>query len=204
MTREQQVRAALKLIAPPASERAACRADIENRLNVIESFGEGDKVFAGARSEAATKALAAYHDALGRLRTTYKAVLAAGGGRPLRRAADGSWREVLTLADIDFLIEASKPPPKQVVYSVLSPRKGRPLPDILPDGALATFGAGKPTKAAELSHELLRRWGRGIKIVTTRDKVWHKLTAIMYGDPKADLYQYLRLVRRYLLDEKGL
>jgi len=112
MTPEQQVRAALKLIAPPASERAACRADIENMLDVIESFGKSDKIFAAARSEATTKALAAYHDALGRLRTTYKAVLATGGGHPLRRAADGSWREVLTLADIDFLIEASIAPPE--------------------------------------------------------------------------------------------
>jgi hypothetical protein len=173
-------------------------------LHVIESFGKSDKIFAAARSEAATKALAAHHQALDQLRTTYKAVLATGGWRPLRRAADGSWREVLTLADIDFLIEESKPPPKRVVYSVLSPRKGRPLPDILPDDALATFGAGKPTKAAELSHELLKRWRGDIKIVTTKGKPWHKLAAILYGDPKADLYQYLRLVRRYLRDEKGL
>lgn len=204
MTREQQVPAALKLLAPPASERAACRANIENMLDVIDSFGEGDKVFACARSEATTKALTAYHDALGRLRTTYKAVLATGGGRPLRRAADGSWRELLTLADIDFLIEASKPPPKQVVYSVLSPRKGRPLPAMLPDGAVLRHGAGKPTKATELASELLERWCKGEKIVTTKGKKWHKLAAIMYGDPKADLFQYLRLVRRYLRDEKGL
>src|SRR6516225_9446393 len=98
MTRDQQIRAVMKLLVVPASERDECRACIENMLDILDDFGKSDKIFADERSAAATKARAAHHKVLCDLRDTYKAMLAAAClGHPCRQAADGRWREVLDL-----------------------------------------------------------------------------------------------------------
>jgi hypothetical protein len=166
--RAQQVRAALKEIMPSASDRAACRAAVEEKLDVIAMFGKADRAFAASRSDAASKALEAHHKKLVQLRKTFQAVLKSGGEHRLRWAPARGWHEVLTLADIDFLIWASVPPPK---------RKDRPV-------------AAKPM-TAWFARDLLERYCPDKHIVTTKGGRWHTLSAILYGDPTADLYQHL-------------
>jgi hypothetical protein len=51
----------------------------------------------------------------------------------------------------------------------------------------------KPTFAVALAYELLMEWwGSDEFISTTRKGTWWQLSAILYGDPDADLFQHLR------------
>jgi hypothetical protein len=49
------------------------------------------------------------------------------------------------------------------------------------------------TRAVALAHDLLMQWwGNDAFITKTRNGPWWRLSAILYGDPDADLYRYLR------------
>ena len=50
--------------------------------------------------------------------------------------------------------------------------------------------------AVETAHELLKRY-RPYDIVTTRGGAWWRLSAILFRDPEADLFRYLRDFRKY-------
>lgn len=78
MTREQQVKAALKLSKLPRDRYEAARASIENALDIMVDATFAHNVWKAARPKAAHKAERAYHQALRRLRTTYEAALAPG------------------------------------------------------------------------------------------------------------------------------
>lgn len=165
MTREQQVRAALKLSKLPRDKRdryEAARASIENALDIMVDATLAHNVWKAARSKAAHKAERAYHQALRRLGTTYKAALTTGAGVPLYP----------TLAHIESAIKATEPPRYELLYR-----------------ARGT----KPTFAVALAYELLMEWwGNDEFITTTRKGTWWRLSAILYGDTDADLFQYLR------------
>lgn len=55
MTRDQQMRKAMELLAPAKRERTKCRADISSALDIIAMMGKSDEVFADARSKTATR-----------------------------------------------------------------------------------------------------------------------------------------------------
>lgn len=160
MTRDQQIHAVMKPLVVPPSEREECRACIENMLDILDDFGKSDEIFAAERS---TKDRRILHNAARRFRAAYDA-FRTKRAVPVTRRADGKWREYIE--DVDYLIEWSKPRPKQKVYSLLTPPK-QGIPSILAGGDALSCGAGKPTKATEFAHELLTRWGGGQKIVTT-------------------------------------
>ena len=50
--------------------------------------------------------------------------------------------------------------------------------------------------AATLAHTLLGQRFGFERITTTRGKAYHRLSAILYGDRKADLYEYMRAYLR--------
>jgi hypothetical protein len=59
-----------------------------------------------------------------------------------------------------------------------------------------TRGTYKQAAVALNARELLLRWGATDKeLVTTPDGTWYKMAAILYGNEKANLFQYLRAVR---------
>ncbi|MGA8650688.1 MAG: hypothetical protein WB677_08710 [Xanthobacteraceae bacterium] len=190
MTRDQQMRKAMELLAPAKRERTKCRADISSALDIIAMMGKSDEVFADARSKTATRGRAAHHHVARRLLATHKAMLTSGHGIPAHRGADARLREIIELADIARLIEATKPPQKRRTYYDLSEQG---IPDVLPDGATARFGAGKPTKAVEFANELLKRFG-GDRIVSSKDR--KTLAAILYGEPGAQLDRHLRAYQK--------
>jgi hypothetical protein len=180
MKRDQQIRKALNLLAPPAKKRAECRADVESALDVVEMFGKGDKVFQAERSAAANRARDIFHKTICKALREYDAMVKAGFGSPREGRLYLRWLAMRTA-----------PPRKHVTYSLLSPKK--PIPDVIPDGAGLSAGSGKKTRATEDAHWLLTKWSGGTKIVTTKSGTWHRLAAILYGDEQADLFQYLRI-----------
>jgi hypothetical protein len=162
MTRDQQVKAALKLSKLPRDRYEAARASIENALDIMVDATIAHNVWKAARSKAAHKAERAYHQALCRLRTTHKAALATGAGVPPH----------FDLVRIESAIRASEPRRYEVLYRA---------------------GGTKPTFAVALAYELLMEWWGGDEfITTTRKGSWWQLSAILYGDPDADLFRHLR------------
>lgn len=79
MTREQQIRAALKLPAPSRHDRAKCQKDVENALDIMADVSSTIEIITTQRSMAASKVKAtpAYHRALLKLRTVHRAVFGA-------------------------------------------------------------------------------------------------------------------------------
>ena len=57
--------------------------------------------------------------------------------------------------------------------------------------------------AARLAHALLGQRFGFERITTTRDKAYHRLSAILYGDSKADLYEYMRAYLRGFRQKLG-
>jgi hypothetical protein len=160
VTRAEQIRKALKVLAPSGDGRDGCRGSIENALDIMADAATAGRVFAAMRSKAVHKAERTYCLALRRLRVAHKALLAAGGGVPIG----------IELTDIERMIKSTEPRRYEPVY-----RAG---------------GSGQ-VFAVALAHSLLREWRQDIRIVTTRGKEWHRLSAILFGNETADLFRYL-------------
>jgi hypothetical protein len=153
MTREQLIKRAMKLVAPPASEHADCQAQIERALEVVESAGRDAE-----HSKITKKARGAYSAALKRLLIETRAIAAAGGA----------------LAMLPSVIEGA------VAFDNMWSAGWRPH-----------SRWKKQEWAAALAHHLLAQWRPEEKIVATKGKKWHRLAAILYGDPDDDLYRQL-------------
>jgi hypothetical protein len=192
MKRDEQIRKALSLLAPPAKSRAECRADIEAALDILEWFGKGDKANQAERSAAANRARNIFHKTIRKALREYDAMVKAGySGLLYPTDPENPFRGLDGRVLLQWLTTETAPPRKWVMFSLLSPKK--PIPDILPDDAGLSVGSGKKNRAAEDAHWLLTKWGHDAGIVTTRGGTWHKLAAILYGDEQADLFQYLRV-----------
>ena len=192
MKHDQQVRKALSLLAPPANRRAECRADIESALDVVEMFGKGDKVRQAERSAAANRARDTFHKTICKALREYDAMVKARHSSLLYPTDPGNpFRGLDGRVLLQWLATETALPRKHVMYSLLSPKK--PIPDAIPDGAGLSAGTGKKNRATEDAHWLLTKWGHDTSIVTTRGGTWHKLAAVLYGDERADLFQYLRV-----------
>ena len=152
MTRAQQTRAALKLLLLAEGNREACKASIENALDIMVDATIAHNVWKAGRSKAATKAGDVYHKALCKLRVVHKALLAAGGAVPPH----------LDLVRIESAIRASKPRRYEVLY-----RAG---------GTKQTFAVAL---AYEL---LMKWWGSDEFIKRTRKGPWWELSAVLYGE----------------------
>lgn len=216
MTRDEQVRKALKLLAPPgfdhekaretplsmddfklqrqqqAARDLALRTDIARALDAVERI-----LPLRASTKEATKARDAYHRVVCRLRAAHITLVRVSGGH-------GYFK----LADIDRVIEETAPTrhipdtgrnERRRIYYAGSP--GTPI------SAAPQFGGRKESTAVQLAHELLTWWRAGEEIVTTKGGKWWRLAAILYGDPGRDLYQHLAafqlaLTRKYARDRK--
>ena len=176
-------------IAPSAFDRAACHAAIKDALDDVVRFRKTDMAVAALNAKDATEAVKAHHKALVQARRTYLAMLRTRGDAPTAPGAGRRWQVAL----LDALIEATKPVPKRVVTSPAL-RKDHPAPDVLPlavgEVLSVRAGAAKPMSTM-LAREMLERFCPDKHIPTTKGGRWHKLAAILYGDPRADLYQYL-------------
>ena len=163
MTRDQQIKAALEILKLPLTQREAARVSIEKALAVMGSASTIHGIVKRNRSRAVTEARDAYYRALCKLRVTHKALLDTGSGMV----------GVLDLAAIENTIAAFEQSDTPVRY------------EVYPDFA----GRWRQGFAVAAAYELLMQWwGSDEFIKTTRKRPWWRLSAILYGDPEADLF----------------
>ena len=164
MTRDQQIRKALKLLAPPAAEREECRHEIRLALDRVENFT------ASARSSRASRSkkkggLPRYHAALRRLLNAFDFLDPAL--KPWFNLAPGFTTRTTIEAEIakaeSILAQPSAPPRRD----------------------------GSRNKAAVAAAYDLLTW-RGHNATVTRGGRWEKLAQILADDLTVDLFDHLR------------
>jgi hypothetical protein len=160
MTREQQIRAALRLLGPLVDHKDDLRSDIEAALIGIEMADPGR--------------LINKHD-----KRQLKKIIAA-----LKRARDGAdqlpWemRFILTRepASVAWLGEYIQLAERWLAEPTAPPRR---------------TGHKQRNAVGEASY-LLAKYG--LPIWATRKGLWHQLSAILFGDLKADLFRHMLAV----------
>jgi hypothetical protein len=164
MSRDQQIRIALQLLAPPAAEREECRHEICLALDRVE------RVTAFARSARAGRSkkrgeLLRYHAALRRL-----------------------------LIAFDTLDSALKPwfnlPPRSTTRNAIEAEIAKAESILAQPSAPPRRDGGRNKAAAAAAYDLLT-W-RGHAATVTRGGRWEKLAKILAGDLTVDLFDHLR------------
>ncbi len=172
MTRDQQIRKALELLAPPRSQRAECQQDIKIALDRVEHGAAAAQSFRVAGSKKGKAEVMRYCAALRRLRNAYHGLGPAI--RPWFSLSETAYiagkptmidREI-ALAEV-FLVRLSPPP----------------RPD-----------ARRNKLAVAAAYDVLN-W-RSQRAMITRNGKWAKLAAILAGDMSVDLFDHMREFRR--------
>jgi hypothetical protein len=168
VTREQQIQAALRLLAPEPERRADCERDINRALNIIERE-------ANAGGNLTKKHKKALRSLEGALRRTVAA----------RRALERHWTtefggEHLPPLALDEWIAYC-----QQQCALPRPRRFRRT-------------ANPKYHAVDQAERLLRDWGQQDRISVTRRGRWARLAAVLYGDRRADLYNHLQRYRPFI------
>jgi hypothetical protein len=168
VTRDQQIRKALELLAPPPRQRAECQHDIGLALDRVEHRAAAARSFRVAGSKQGRAGLRRYGAALRRLRSAYHALDPAI--RPWFSLAETAYvageptvidREI---AKTEAFLERPSPPPRR--------------------------DASRNKAAVGAAYDLLEWWGH--KAVVTRGGKWAQLAKILTGDRTLDLFDHLR------------
>lgn len=168
MTRDQQIRKALEVLAPPSQQRDECRHDVERMLDWIERLTDTARSFRMTSSKEGKASLKRYCAALRRLRYAYSAL-------------DPAIKPWFSLAEVAYV--AGTP---TVIDREIEKAEGilaQPSPPPRRDASRNKF-------AVAMSKNLLDWWGH--KAVVTRSGKWAQLAQIMTGDPTVDLFDHLR------------
>jgi hypothetical protein len=169
VTREQQIHAALRLLAPEPARRSACQSDIEEALKRIARDTSRMVVGSKAHKEALMRFVA---DAK-RLEAARKGLLG-----PQREWTEQGIKEVPSLA------------PVLSAWIVFGERQ---LARLRPRGPARGVASPK-YHAVRQARRLLGKWGRG-RLSKTRGGPWHRLAAVLHGDARADLFYHLQTYR---------
>ena len=172
MTRDQQIRKALELLAPPPHQRAECQHDIKLTLNKVERGAAAARSFRVAGSKKGKAGLRRYCAALRRLRLAYHVL-------------DPALRPWFSLAETAYV--ARKPTVIDREITIAEAFLARPSPPPRPD-------ASRHKLAVAAAHDLLNWWGH--RTVVTRAGKWARLAKILTGDMTVDLFDHLREFRR--------
>ena len=172
MTRNQQVRKAMELLAPPPGDRPECQHDIGLALNRVESGATAARSFRVAGSKKGKAGLRRYCSALRRLRTAY-------------RSLDPAIRPWFSLAETAYV--AGKPTVIDREIANAEAFLNRPSPPPRRD-------ASRNKAAVAAAYDLLEWWGR--KAAVTRGGKWEQLAKILTGDLTVDLFDHLREFKR--------
>lgn len=164
MTRDQQIRKALELLAPPAAEREECRHEICLALDRVENFTALARSSRAARSKK-KGGLLRYHAALRRLLIAFDSLDPAL--KPWFNLAAG----FTTRTAIEKEIANAE--------SVLAQPSAPPRRD------------GSRNKAAVAAAYDLLTW-RGLTATVTRGGIWEKLAKVLAANRTVDLFDHLR------------
>ena len=173
MTRDQQIRKALELLAPPPRLRAECLQDIKVALDRVEHGAAVARSFRVAGSKKGKAGVRRYYAALRRLRSAY-------------RALDPAIRPWFSLAETAYV--AGKP---TVIDREIAIAEAF-LDSAVTASAARCQPATRPRVAA--AYDLLHWWGH--KAVVTRGGKWAQLAKILTGDLTVDLFDHLREFKR--------
>jgi hypothetical protein len=173
LTRDQQIRKALKLLAPPPSQRAQCRQDIGAMLDRVEYGAVSARSFRVASSKKGKAGVRRYYAALRRLRSAYNAL-------------DPAVRPWFSLTETAYI--AGKPTLIDREITTAENFLDRPSPP-------PRRAADRNKAAVAAAHALLSWWGR--KAVVTRGGKWEQLSKILAGDLSVGLFDHLREFKRH-------
>jgi hypothetical protein len=172
VTRDQQIRKALELLAPPPRQRAECQHDIGLSLDRVESGAAAARSFRVAGSKKGKAGLRRYCAALRRLHTAYRSLDPAI--RPWFSHAETAYvagkptvidREI---ARAESFLDRPSPPPRR--------------------------HASRNKAAVAAAYDLLQWWGH--KAAVSRGGKWAQLAKILAGDRTVDLFDHLREFKR--------
>lgn len=172
MTRDQQIRKALELLAPPPGQRRECRHDIGVALDRVEHRTATARSFRVARSKKGKEGVRRYYTSLRRLRDAY-------------RSLDPAIRPWFTLAETAYI--AGKPTVIDREIAIAEAFLARPSPPPRRD-------ASHNKAAVAVAYNLLGWWGH--KAVVTRGGKWAQLAKVLTGDLTVDLFDHLREFKR--------
>jgi len=172
VTRDQQIRKARELLAPPPGERAECQYDIGLALDRVESGAAAARSFRVAGSKKGKAGLRRYCAALRRLRTAY-------------RSLDPAIRPWFSLAETAYV--AGKPTVIDREIARAESFLDRPSPP-------PRRHASRNKAAVAAAYDLLQWWGH--KAAVRRGGKWAQLAKILAGDRTVDLFDHLREFKR--------
>jgi hypothetical protein len=172
MTRDQQIRKALELLAPPPGQRRECRHDIGVALDRVEHRTATARSFRVARSKKGKEGVRRYYTSLRRLRDAY-------------RSLDPAIRPWFSLAETAYI--AGKPTVIDREIAIAEAFLARPSPPPRRD-------ASHNKAAVAVAYNLLGWWGH--KAVVTRGGKWAQLAKVLTGDLTVDLFDHLREFNR--------
>jgi hypothetical protein len=172
VTRGQQIRKALELLAPPPQERAECEHDIGLALDRVERGAAAARSFRVAGSKKGKAGLRRYCAALRRLRIAY-------------RSLDPAIRPWFSLAETAYVARK----PTVVDREIANAEAFLDRPSLPPRRE-----ASRNKAAVAAAYDLLRWWGH--KAAATRGGKWEQLAKILVGDRTVDLFDHLRQFKR--------
>ena len=172
MTKDQQIRKALELLAPPPRQRTECQHDIEVALDRVEGGAAVARSFRVAGSKKGKSGVMRYCAALRRLRNAYHAL-------------DPAIRPWFSLAEIVYVV--GKPTLIDREIKIAEAFLARPSPPPRPD-------ASRNKLAVAAAYDLLNWWRH--RAVVTRGGKWTQLAKILTGDTTVDLFDHLREFKR--------
>jgi hypothetical protein len=169
MTRDQQIRRALKLLAPPPRRRAEGQHDIEVALDRVEGGAASARCFRVARSKKGKEGVRRYFAALRRLRNAY-------------RALDPAIKPWFSLAEFAYVV--GQPTVIDREIKIAEAFLARPSPPPHRD-------ASRNKIAVAAACDLLDWWGQRAGV--TRRGKWAQLANILTGDMTIDLFDHTRV-----------
>jgi len=172
VTRDQQIRKALEVLAPPLRERAECQHDIGLALDRVEQGAAAARSFRVAGSKEGKAGLGRYHAALRRLRNAYYSL-------------DPAIRPWFSLVETAYV--AGKPTVVDREIAKTESFLDRPSPPPRRD-------ASRNKAAVAAAYDLLGWWGH--KAAVTRGGKWAQLAKILAADRTVDLFDHLREFKR--------
>jgi hypothetical protein len=172
LTRNEQIRKALELLAPPPDCRRECEYDITLCLSIVTQRADVARSFRMARSKEGKARIRRYYAALREVLAAY-------------RALDPAIRPWFSLAETAYV--AGKPTVIDREIARAEAFLSRPSPRPRRE-------ASRNKAAVAAAYDLLRWWGR--KAAVTRGGEWAELAKILAGNRTVDLFDHLRAFKR--------
>jgi hypothetical protein len=172
VTRDQQIRKALELLAPPPNDRAECRHDVGLALDRVERRAAAARSFRVASSKEGKASLRGYCAALRRLCYTYNSL-------------DPAIRPWFSLAETAYVTGKATVIDREIARAEAF--LGRPSPPPRRE-------ASRNKAAVAAAYDLLEWWGHNA--AATRGGKWAQLAQILSGDRAINMFDHLREFKR--------